>query len=71
VGVLYYLALVGGLFWGCWIVVGEDTARWLFVIIHVGCATAVLLLYMKEAMIRRLTETQNGGTAPSSQKLHS
>ena len=70
-GVLYYLALVAGLFGGCWALVGEDTARWLFVTVHVGCAMAVLLLYMKESMIRRLAETQNIGTATSSQNLQS
>jgi len=70
-GVLYYLALVVGLFGGCWIAVGEDTARWLFGIVHVGCATAVLLLYMKESMIRHLADTQSVGPATSSQKLHS
>jgi hypothetical protein len=48
VGVLYYLALVLGLFGGCWVMVGKDTARWLFLTVHIGCATAVLLLYMRE-----------------------
>jgi hypothetical protein len=70
-GVLYYLALVVGLFGGCWIVVGEDIARWLFGIVHVGCATAVLLLYMKESMIRQLADPQNIGPATSSRKLPS
>lgn len=70
-GVLYYLALVVGLFGGCWIVVGEDTASWVFGIVHVGCATAVLLLYMKESMFRHLVDPQNVGPVTSSQKLPS
>ncbi len=70
-GVLYYLTFVVGLFAVCWIVAGEDTARWVFGIVHVGCATAVLLLYMKESMGCHLADTQNVGPTSSARKLHS
>jgi len=69
-GVLYYLALVLGLFGGCWAMVGEHTARWLFVTVHLSCAAAVLLLYIRELLFRHLAEAQNVETS-SSQELHS
>jgi hypothetical protein len=70
-GVLYYLILVAGLFAGCWIVAGEDTARWVFGVVHVSCATLVLLLYMKESMVRQFTDRQEVGPANSPRKQHS
>ena len=70
-GVLYYLALVLGLFGGCWVMMGKDTARWLFLTVHIGCATAVLLLYMREVLSRRLVEAQSFDTITSSHRLHS
>ena len=70
-GVLCYLVLILGLFGGCWVMVGEQTARWLFVTVHLGCATAVLLLYFSELLNRRLVEAQSLESTPSSQKLHS
>jgi hypothetical protein len=71
VGVLYYLALVLGLFGGCWVMMGKDTARWLFLTVHIGCATAVLLLYMREVLSRRLVDPQSFDTTTSSHRLHS
>ena len=70
-GVLYYLALVLGLFGGCWVMVGEYTARWLFMTVHFGCAMAILLLYMRELLSRRLAEAQSLETTTSSRQLHS
>ena len=70
-GVLCYLALVLGLFGGCWVMLGKDTARLLFLTVHIGCATAVLLLYMREVLSRRLAEAQSFDTIASSHKLHS
>jgi uncharacterized membrane protein len=70
-GVLYYLALVLGLFGGCWVMVGEYTARWLFMTVHFGCAMAILLLYMRELLSRRLAEAQSIETTTSSRQLHS
>jgi len=70
-GVLYYLALVLGLFGGCWAMMGEHTAQWLFVTVHGACVTAVLLLYMKEALIFRLPEVRSVETTHSSRELHS
>ena len=70
-GVLYYLALVLGLFGGCWAMVGEHTAQWLFVMVHGVCVTAVLLLYMKELFIRRLAEARSVETTTTSPELHS
>jgi hypothetical protein len=70
-GVLYYLALVGGLFAVCWVVAGENIARWVFGVIHVSCATAVLLLYIKESTVCHLAEPQNVGPTTSARKLHS
>lgn len=70
-GVLCYLVLVLGLFGGCWVIVGEQTARWLFVTVHLGCAMAVLLLYCRELLNRHLVEAQSLDPDPSSRKLHS
>jgi hypothetical protein len=70
-GVLYYLALVLGLFGVCWALVGEHTARWLFISVHSVCATVVLLLYIREMLIRRLADTQRVETSSISHKLHS
>lgn len=70
-GVLCYLVVVLGLFGGCWMVVGEQTARWLFVTVHLGCAMAVLLLYIGELSGRHLVEAQSLDSATSSRKLHS
>jgi|GEM_PF-4363423 len=70
-GVLCYLILVLGLFGGCWVMVGEQIARWLFVTVHLGCAMAVLLLYFSELLNRPLVEAQSLESTPSSQKLHS
>lgn len=70
-GVLYYLALVLGLFGGCWVIMGKDTAHWLFLTVHIGCATAVLLLYMREVLSRRLVEAQSLNNTTSSHNLHS
>ena len=67
-GVLWYLVVVLGLFSICWMVAGEQTARWLFILVHLGCATAVLLLYVSEVSTRRVIETQRLDSAPSSQK---
>jgi hypothetical protein len=71
VGVLCYLALALGLFGGCWVMLGKDTARWLFLTVHIGCATAVLLLYMREVLSRRLVEVKSFDTIASFHKLHS
>jgi hypothetical protein len=70
-GVLYYLALVLGLFGVCWALVGEHTARWLFMMVHGVCATAVLLLYMKETLIRRVAETRRTDPAAVSRTRRS
>jgi hypothetical protein len=70
-GVLYYLALVLGLFGVCWALVGEHTARWLFMMIHGVCATAVVLLYIKETLIRRLAETRRAEPTNVSHNRHS
>ena len=70
-GVLYYLALVLGLFCGCWVMMGEHAARWMFMTVHFGCAMAVLLLYMRELLSRRLVEARSLDTTTSSHKLQS
>jgi len=70
-GVLYYLALVSGLFGGCWVMMGEYTAQWLFMTVHLGCAMAVLLLYMRELPRRRLAEAPRLDPSTSSYRLHS
>ncbi|MBM4258203.1 MAG: hypothetical protein FJ147_20200 [Deltaproteobacteria bacterium] len=62
-GVLYYLALVLGLFGGCWVLVGENTARWLFITVHSACVSSVLLLYIKETLAPRLTTPRTVETA--------
>lgn len=70
-GVLCYLVVIFGLFSGCWLMVGEQTARWLFVTVHLGCAMAVLLLYLGELSSSHFAEAQNLDPTNPSRKLQS
>ena len=70
-GIACYLALILGVFGGCWVVEGGPTTSLLFVTVHGGCATAVLLLYVRELSFCHVTEARSVETATATRKLHS